>query len=739
MKLSNGYILGSLGKIATNIKEKFKESAFLGFVCGKSAVNDAIDDSAVVNLPGHIKDKLSKKEKKPKEKVLAGRAPLKRAQERVGAVDAADLPKNFAYVFGGAVRESKLMALINGLWSGICNTQASLVGALLLLTSISSFAVSLIKHILKISTDADTFSLYLSIVMFVVAVFLVSAGAKSIYELFTQSLLGSEFMKNIMGVRVVEENTDEENEKKVASSPRTFVVILFCLIICGLSLWVGLERIVAASVVLALVVAILKMPESGIMMLLTAFPWIGLLENGTLILCAVSLLILFSWIFKIFVGKRVYNIRLIDIAVGMFLVLYLFAGILGKVTQDEMHTSVCRVVIATLYFPMSGLIRSSEWINRSMRAYTVGTLLVSVTGIAQFLVNNIFSTDNIAFGITSVFNNNHSLCAYLLVGIFVGIFNVAEKKDQEFSISYKASLVLNLLCLILAGSKTAYLAFIIAFLIYLLIQKPKIVAIALFCVPFIIVIWTMMPDAVNGYLDILLESTDVELRSKLYIWNRVLDAASEHLMFGIGTGISSLESVWSDCYEYLPDSLQFYNLYVSVIVQTGLIGLALLLVFIVSAVQRGFSVIAGTEHGTYFKNLSACSVCAMLSLLAFGMGNSLWQDTSLLLLFFFIVALVRCVKFVYVREFVTYEDQEILDIDVSTQRKVNKESKLLVAVLRCIAKIVKRVKKKYKSAKSRKKIDQKVDEGLSVTENGEETVQISEVDLCEEESLWQRK
>jgi len=111
----------------------------------------------------------------------------------------------------------------------------------------------------------------------------------------------------------------------------------------------------------------------------------------------------------------------------------------------------------------------------------------------------------------------------------------------------------------------------------------------------------------------------------------------------------------------------------------------------------------------------------------------------LLLLFFFIVALVRCVKFVYVREFVTYEDQEILDIDVSTQRKVNKESKLLVAVLRCIAKIVKRVKKKYKSAKSRKKIDQKVDEGLSVTENGEETVQISEVDLCEEESLWQRK
>lgn len=739
MKLSNGYILGSLGKIATNIKEKFKESALFGFVCGNSAINDAIDDSAVVNLPGNIKDKFSKKEKKSKEKVLAGRAPLKRAQERVGAVDATDLPKNFAYVFGGAVRESKLMALISGLWSGIGNTQASLIGALLLLTSISSFAVSLIKHIMKISTDADTFSLYLSIVMFVVAVFLVSAGAKSIYELFTHSLMGSEFMKNIMGMRVVEENEIEENEKKIASSPKTFVVILFCLIICGISLWAGLERIVAASVILALVVAILKMPESGIMMLLTAFPWIGLLENGTLILCVVSLLILVSWIFKILVGKRVYNISLIDIAVGVFMILYLFAGILGKVTQDEIQTSVRHVIIATLYFPMSGLIRSSEWINRSMRAYTVGTLLISFAGITQFIVNNIFSDGNIVFGITSVFDNNHSLCAYLLVGVFIGIFNVLEKKDQEFSISYKVSLILNLLCLILAGSKTAYLAFIVAFLIYLFIQKPQIVALALFCVPFIIVIWTMMPDAVKGYLDILLESTDVELRSKMYIWNRVLDAASDHLMFGIGTGITSVESVWSDCHEYLPDTLQFYNLYISVTVQTGLIGLALFLVFLISAVQRGFSVIAGTEHGTYYKNLSACSVCAMLALLAFGMGNSLWQDTSLLLLFFFVVALVRCVKFVYIREFVTYEDQEILDIDVSTQRKVKKESKLLVAALRYVAKLVKLVKKKYKSARSRNMIGSKTNEAPKEVENGEETLQINEVDLCEEESSWQIK
>jgi len=739
LRLSNGYILGSLGKIASGVKEKFKESAFWGFLCGDSAVNDAIDESMIPNAPEYLRKKLSKGKKKPKEKTLAGRKTLERAQERVGAVDAADLKKGFGYVFGGAVRHSKIIALLDRFWKMLCNMQASLVGALMLLTSISSFAVSLIKHIIKVSTQADTVSLFVSILTFVVAVFLISTGTKSIYDLFTQSLFGSEFMKNVMGMRVVEEKKSENTEKIATSSPRTFVVILFCLIICVLSLWVGLERIIASCVIFALIVAIVKMPESGIMMLLISFPWFTSLENGNLILGGISLLIIISWIFKISVGKRVYTLRFVDATVGVFLLVYLFAGIFGVGAADEILKTLSLVAIAALYFPISGLIRSSEWIDRCTRAYTTGTMIVSFVGITQLVVRNI-NCGEMVFGVTSAFTNNHSLCAYLLVGIFIGIFNVYEKDDGRSGISYKISIALNLACFILAGSKTAYLALFAAFLIYLLIQKPKVVAFGAFLTPFLISIWIMMPDMIKNTASLLLESTDVELKSKLYIWKYALGSAKDHLLFGIGTQDASVRAIFDNSFGVLPSSLQFYNLYISIAVQVGIVGLLVFGVFSVSALQRGFFVVASAAKGTYFKNLSAASTTAFIALLVFGMGNSLWHDACLLMLFFFAVAMLRCIREVYVRETRVNEESEPLDIDLDVQRKIKKESKILIFIVQNLAKAVKKLKNKPK--KALKQIDAEFFDESDLPKEADDVsdaVLIEEVDLCEEESTWQRK
>ena len=740
MKLSNGYILGSLGKIVENIKENFEQSILFGFLSGDSVVNDAIDESAVVNMPKLVKEKLGKKSKKGREKTLVGRKPLKRAQERVGAVDAADLPKSFGYVFGGAVRESKIVALVNGIWSNLCNTQASLIGALLLLTSISSFAVSLIKHIVKVAGDADTFSLNLSLVMFVVAIFLVGAGNKSIYELFTQSLIGSEFMKNVMGIRIVEENAKDDREYTTSSSPRTFVVILFCLIICGVSLWAGLERIVAVSLIVAFVVAVLKMPEAGIVILLTAFPWIGMLDHSERWLAVISSLIMVSWLLKLFVGKRVFTVRFVDVTVGVFLLTYMLSGVVAKGSAEEASASVCYFIVGLLYFPISGLIRSGEWVNRCMRAYTVGTLIVSFTGLTQFIVRNIFLGGDIVFGITAVFSSNHSLCAYLLVGVFIGLFNLSVKDDHEFGISFKISLALNLICIVLAGSKTAYVALLVALFVYLLIQKTKVIAFVLLLTPALVVVWFMLPDAVTSHVGVLLQSTDLELRSKMYIWNCIVDRTQDHLLFGIGTGVTSLKAVWSDCEAYLPATFQFYSLYISVVVQVGVVGFVWFVSFLISAVQRGFSVVANSGKDTYFRSLSASAVTAMISLLTFGMGNSLWHDVSLFLLFFFIVAMLRCTKEVYVRETSFENEGEILDIDISTQRKRPKENKLLIAVLRVVAKAMKKTKKKKSAVRTKNTAaSADSDSDLEKTDTGMEKVQIKEVDLCEEESEWLRK
>ena len=123
-----------------------------------------------------------------------------------------------------------------------------------------------------------------------------------------------------------------------------------------------------------------------------------------------------------------------------------------------------------------------------------------------------------------------------------------------------------------------------------------------------------------------------------------------------------------------------------------------------------------------------------------GMGYSLWQDTASLLIFYFVIAIVRCVKEVYIRESEPYEDRECLDIDISVQRSVKKESKLLLAVLRLAAKIIRTAKKKLKAVKATQNaVPEKSSREISDTDDGSEKVTVEEFDLYEEEASWQRK
>lgn len=725
--MSRGYILGSLTKLAVTVKDKLEESALWRFMHEDSALGDAVNESAIINSPELIKNKFSKNKNKRKEKTLAGRKPLKRAQERVGAIDASDLPKRFGYVFGGAVRESKVIAFFDTLWSRICDMPASLVGAMLLLTSISSFAVSLIEHIIKISVDYDTFTMCFSAVMFLIALLLLGSGTKSIYEIFSQSLFGSLFLKDVMGARFVSGSDNDERHKKSAASPNAFLVILLCLVICAISLWAGFVKVLLACLVISLVVAILKMPESGIILLLVAFPWAAMLENGIMVLAAVSVLITFSWIMKLAVGKRVYSVRLIDIVVGAFLVYYLLAGVWGGNGSYEIQRSVCYLLVGMLYFPISSLIRSTEWINRSMRAYVVGTIVVSFIGITQFIVRNISAGGKIIFGITSVMGGNQSLSAYLIVGIFIGI--IVGKNTPKTGISFKISLIMNLVCLALAGSRTAYLAFAVAILIYLLMRKSGIVGALAFSLPFVIAIWIMMPETIRSSVGVLLENTDVGIRSKMFVWSNVLEHTKDYIWLGIGTGESALKALWSDCLEYLPRSLQFYNLYITTVVQTGIVGLVLLLVFVILALQRGFFILHESEKDSYFNKMSACIVSAFISLLVFGFGNSLWQDASLYVLFFVVVAWVRCSKEIYASEGVDTREAQELDIDLSTKRKKYKQSKEPLDVAKLFTSTAKKITKKQT----------KTNEEISITKNNSNEVVIQNIDLCEEESAWQRK
>ena len=283
--MSKGKIQNFLSNALKNVYEKFTESATYRFICAKGSVNKKIGESALATLPETLKEQRDKKYQKLKRGTAPkGRKPLKREGERVGVVDASDIPKGIRYRISGAVVGSKTAMILDRVWKYVCGVQASLAGALMILVSIMSFAVSLIKHVMKTATDSDTFGLVFSFVMFIVAVLLVSANTKTLYEVFAESAFGSEFLMNVMGKRLLDSDFDRQGAgiAKESTPPHTLWIILFCMVICVLSVSVGIVNIMLSFLILFLLAAIFKMPESGVIMLLAAFPITSLFEHGDL-------------------------------------------------------------------------------------------------------------------------------------------------------------------------------------------------------------------------------------------------------------------------------------------------------------------------------------------------------------------------------------------------------------------------------------------------------------------------
>ena len=194
-------------------------------------------------------------------------------------------------------------------------------------------------------------------------------------------------------------------------------------------------------------------------------------------------------------------------------------------------------------------------------------------------------------------------------------------------------------CLIFTWSRGAWLGFLLGMMLFLLMYSKKTLVLGLlgvFGIPFLPFI---LPDSIINRFTSIGNLGDTSTSYRVHMWQGTFNMLEDHFLGGIGIGVNVFSKVYPRyalaAIEKAPHS---HNLYLQILVETGIIGLFLFLVFLFAFVRHNFTFYAKPQP---LKPRLFCAAlfCGILAVLAQGMTDYIWYNYRVYLIFWLLIGL----------------------------------------------------------------------------------------------------
>lgn len=393
---------------------------------------------------------------------------------------------------------------------------------------------------------------------------------------------------------------------------------------------------------------LLILPEAGVVLLFFMLPFLS-----TKYLIVYMLCLTICFFLKYIRGKRTIHFGVIDYTVFLFLFLVGMGAVISASGKDALYTSAVWICFMLGYFLTVNLIKTSAWTKRCVAALLSSSFLVSVYGLVQNFTGQVNTTwqdkemfDTISGRVVSTFENPNVLGEYLLLTIpfaFAALFCAKGGKQ-----------VLGMLglcacaggCLIFTWSRGAWLGFLFAAVVFLLILSRRSISLmvcGVLAVPFLPFV---LPSDIVARFTSIGSVGDSSTAYRLHIWTASLNMIRDYPIGGVGTSISSFQAVYPQYslsgIESAPHS---HNLFMEIMIELGVVGLVAFLLVIFFFLQKSTTVISkGVDRRT--KLFGGAAVCAILGVLLQGMTDYVWYNYRIFLMFWLVIGLgvahLRC-------------------------------------------------------------------------------------------------
>ena len=347
------------------------------------------------------------------------------------------------------------------------------------------------------------------------------------------------------------------------------------------------------------------------------------------------------YIVKVIVDIRFnININKIDISVFLFMASILIAIVNSKFSMDSIKYIGTYVSIGIFSVILVNSIRNKYSFMRFIWYIIVMSSLISIYGIYQFLmgipVDPLLIDLNMGQMLSRVYSTMGNPNLYAGVLILALPFYILMYLEQE-EVKKKAITVVGgmlVLCnLMLAYSRTAYVATIISIVVFLILKNKKMLPILL--LGMVLAIPIIPSDVITRLMTLGKDSSSLY---RFNIWETSMKIIKDNWILGIGINVDNYKIIFSNYSNYTPPS-HTHMFFMQIWLELGLIGLFSFIWMIIRLIKWALKVlIAGIDKK--MNNIIIANISSLVGILLFGLAENIGFGLRLLYLFWTVIMLL---------------------------------------------------------------------------------------------------
>ncbi len=412
--------------------------------------------------------------------------------------------------------------------------------------------------------------------------------------------------------------------------------------------------------IVILLFVVFSNPESGVILMITATPFLQYFEHSSEFLLIMTVLVALAYLCKVLQKRRTVSMSP-EISIVIIFCGFIFIGGIGSGGGFETFLdslSTIMLIFGGLFLTYN-LINSEKLLSICSRTLIVSFLLICFVGIWDSVYNGI--SDRVADSLMgqSLVNMAQPELLYIADrGVVFGMFAilmfpmVLSYITKQNNIQGVCAVIIFVIIAIAAAWMCSHYEIIIALLIELLIYSllyshRSLTFVMLASVPLGIVAmmypyamenwyWPDISGLLMEYMPASISDNGAFTESSKSVINMLLDGN----LSGIGAGSHAFNSVYPVYANAASSAVeQPMSIWLEIMCWSGIFGLASFIIFIVFMTKRSLGYFLSTRNRE-LRSTALALFCGIIGMLLFGSVYSVWSDMRILYLFWAFVGLL---------------------------------------------------------------------------------------------------
>lgn len=344
--------------------------------------------------------------------------------------------------------------------------------------------------------------------------------------------------------------------------------------------------------------------------------------------------------------ENIFKIKITNIYLIFFLLSVFLNFLFSLFPQLSLRTLIFYSTCLLFTFIIIISVNSQKDLMMILKSLIISLTLIGIYGIWQNISGVPIDPSQIDVTLNQGVNgriystlenpNNFAEVIIMLIPFYFVFIENSKKLFSKFI--YFCLFIPAILSLILSSSRSSWIAFAFSFIIFLLVKNRKILPLIFICaiasIPF-------LPFSIyKRILSIFNASKDSSMDYRMLIYQTMDPILSDYFFTGIGIGTDAVTKIvprYFQYTEYIPP--HSHNLYFQLTLETGLIGIASYIVYILSLLKKSVVLMYHSKNNLY-RSILLAGIMSIISISIVSFVEYVWFYPRVMIVFWILCGVI---------------------------------------------------------------------------------------------------